>query len=274
MPLKTRFEELELTKRLPTPPGVAVQLLRLGGKEDVSPDEIVTIVQADPVIAGKLLRNANSAALGGVGTITTLASAVLRLGVRRAMSTALGFSLLGSSREGAAHVFDFDRFWAESLARALAAEFLAPGFSTEKPVAFLGGLLMRIGQLALAFVHSERYDEYLQRRREEPTAREVLQLEIFGVRETEAASALLGEWQVPELYVNAICPPRDDEPRDFARLLPHAQDLGLEIVREQLADPEDLARRLPAGRDPAEVHAGLRGAWLVWLQTARLKYHP
>jgi two-component system cell cycle response regulator len=55
------FEELKTLGSLPSPSGVALEVMRLTQRADVSIEDIAKPVQADPALTGQLLKIVNSA---------------------------------------------------------------------------------------------------------------------------------------------------------------------------------------------------------------------
>jgi len=204
--LKVRIEELRSTGRLPSPTGVAVEILRITSREDASPDELAKVLQADPAMTARLLKYANSAHSGSRKAITTVRAAVLRLGFATVRQLALGFSLLSRYRQGPCKVFNYDAFWSRSLARAVAAKALCDHKGVAQPdEGFTCGLLGTIGVLALTTVHPDAYGQLLLRYRRKPTLNlRELEQEQFAIDHRELTACLLGDWGIPEELVTAV----------------------------------------------------------------------
>ncbi|HVS17399.1 MAG TPA: HDOD domain-containing protein, partial [Planctomycetota bacterium] len=147
--LEKQFEELKLTGNLPSPSGVGLALLQITARSDASIDEVVTILQADPTLTGRVLKMANSAALAVTQPATTVREAAMRLGLSSVRNVALGFSLLAGNRSGRCSAFDYDEYWSHSLATAVASQIVAERTGGIEPSgAFTCGLLSGIGRLA------------------------------------------------------------------------------------------------------------------------------
>src|SRR5688572_621502 len=145
------FEELKATGLLPSPKGVALQLLTLMRDENVSRPAIVRTLMADPALCGRLIKVANGANLAGCRPVASIAAAVTVLGLASVRSLALSFSLLSAYRTGVCEGFDYPAFWTRSLNEGLAARILAARLRLSSPEEiFICGLLSRIGYLALA----------------------------------------------------------------------------------------------------------------------------
>ncbi|MBS0003079.1 MAG: HDOD domain-containing protein, partial [Thioalkalivibrio sp.] len=114
------IEELRTSGRLPSPKGVALAVMRLARRDDVTMEKIAEVVQTDPAITGRLIRLANSALHAG-RPVAALRDAVVRLGLCTVSQVTLGFSLVDQYRDGPCKAFDYERFWSRSLLMALAA---------------------------------------------------------------------------------------------------------------------------------------------------------
>ena len=90
-------------------------------KDDTTAAEIARIAQTDPALAGRLIRQANSAAHGG-GRLASVTEAILRLGLKTVRNLALGFSLVDQYQNGPCEGFDYQTFWSHSLLMGLAMQ--------------------------------------------------------------------------------------------------------------------------------------------------------
>ena len=79
---------------LPSVPDVVVRLQKALSDDQVSNDTVVRVVSSEPVLAGKLLTMANSAALNASSRkIADLRTAVARVGFNIVRSAALSFAM-------------------------------------------------------------------------------------------------------------------------------------------------------------------------------------
>ena len=192
--------------KLPSPEGVAVEILRLSCRDLVSGTDIVRVLQADPALAGRVLRAANGAALGLRRRIASLADAVMLLGVPLVRQIVLGFSLASKYRNGACETFDYGGFWARSLLCGLAARRVATHLNVAAAEElFTCGLLSQVGKLALATVFPKEYAQLLLQHAAAPQAElRVMELQCFGTDHTELTVAMLQDWGLPQIYLHAV----------------------------------------------------------------------
>jgi diguanylate cyclase (GGDEF)-like protein len=240
-----RADDVAALHPLPSPRGVALEIMRLAQREDVSIAEVARLAQSDPALAGRLIKAANSPALGARRPTASLQEAILRLGLPMVKSLAAAFSLVNDYRSGACPAFDYRRFWLESLLRGLAAEALAARLRIAAPEeAFCCGLLGQIGRLGLATAHAERYARALEAAggdeneclREEERRR-------FALDHAELTVALLEDWGFPRPLAQAVEAHFDlrrarlEEASRVARLA-RLVELAQHIARAGAAGPE------------------------------------
>jgi len=199
------FEELKSLGSLPSPIGVGFAVLDITRRDDGSIEDLIRAIHVDPAITARILRVANSPLMGGAEQITSLRDAAVRLGTRTLSNLALGFSVIGSNRDGLCQGFDYERCWSLSLAHAVAAQALAKRFGAHSPAqAFTCALLSRIGQLGLASAYPREYTDILQRAGGLDSAERLrLESEVFCINHHEVTEGLLSEWGFPEAFCAA-----------------------------------------------------------------------
>ena len=200
---KLRFATLKASGMLPSPKGVALAVLELTQKNDVSLPTLTHLVQTDPAMAGRILRYANAVHGGSLRHIASLSHAIVFLGLFRVRQIALGFSLIDNYRSGACGAFDYLGYWTSSLATGIAAQQVAAQAQCPPDESFTCGLLSGIGRLALATVFPVEYGELLDQNLEVLAQREA-EVEQFGLDHAALSSELLEDWGLPEIFHQAV----------------------------------------------------------------------
>ncbi len=204
--IRQTFDELKLTNRLPSPPGVGMRVLEITRGEDFSADDIANAIMADSALTGRLLKIANSAQNGAGQPITTVSEATMRLGVRSVRNMALGLSLISANRNGACERFDYERYWSMSLARAVAAQSISRHKRVCAPSeAYVLGLLCEIGTLALASVYPKEYSAMLEAH--QGTGVAALgrhEREVFDIDHSEVGAHMLEDWGLPKNHSESL----------------------------------------------------------------------
>ncbi len=199
-----KLAHLSLDSELPSPKGVALAILELCRRDDITISEITRVAQTDPALTSRLIRQANSAAQGAGRPIASVTDAILRLGMGTVRNLAMGFSLVDQYQNGPCEGFDYQAFWSHALLMALAAQSFGAmtklGASEEL---FACGLLSQVGRLSLATVYPVAYGQLLQ----DPNAAAsmaALEQEHLHTDHNELTAALLIEWGLPGALIEPI----------------------------------------------------------------------
>lgn len=246
-----KFEELKATGRLPSPKGVALALLNLTRNDDYTATDVTHIVQSDPALAGRLLKLANAANQGLQRPVVSLSQAVMLLGVPMVTKTALGLSLLSEHRKGTCKRFDYEGFWSRSLAAAIANQWLGYRAQTAADETFTCGLLSKVGMLALATLFPDEYDGVLAKAAERPGELLTLERECFAFDHRALTVALLREWGLPSVFVQAVFHHEKPEEAGFeessrAFLIVHSLHFSAHLAEMcTMADETARQRMLP-----------------------------
>jgi len=244
------FEQWKASGALPSPSGVALEILRLTQSDSATIAQLAHALQADPALAGRLVKFANSALSSPARPTVAIPDAVKRLGFAVVRQLCLGFSVLHGSREGACVGFDYPRFWSRSLATALAAESLSCRVKVLAPEeSFTCGLLADIGTLAIASLHPERFSTILE------SGAVGIQLasaerEAFGADHLELSAAMLEDWRLPAICVDAVFHSEQPERTGFpasgrAQQLCEIVSLARVVGQYFVADIETRKRIVP-----------------------------
>jgi HD-like signal output (HDOD) protein len=184
---------------LPSVPEVVIKLQRTLADENVNNETVVVVVGAEPMLAGKLMNMANSAALNTSGRkIADLRTAVARVGFNIVRSAALTFAMDQLRKVGEyQHLRDpLDALWKNSVQIAAVSHVLARRFtSLNGDAALLAGLMHNVGRI------------YILTRASKNAALVADRLTYNSmVRDWHAnvAKAVLENWRVAEEIVEAV----------------------------------------------------------------------
>ncbi|MHC5004365.1 MAG: HDOD domain-containing protein [Planctomycetota bacterium] len=196
--LHEQMQELFARAKLPTSPAIASQILALIDRSDSTARQFAELIEADPALAGRLLKMANSARYAQRNPVTSIQRAITVLGNRQLRVIVLGFELVGHLDRLGNYPFDLSGFWQQSvlracLARAVASE-VVPALSEE---AFLVGLLADSGVLPLVQVVGDDYAR-LCNEPLSPSAFYKRERRSFRFTHCDAAEVLARMWRLPE----------------------------------------------------------------------------
>jgi diguanylate cyclase (GGDEF)-like protein len=229
---------------LPTLPAVAVKVLELTRRRNVSVEELAATIQNDQGLTAKVLKTVNSSFYGLRKPCANINQAIVMLGLSAVKSLTLGFSLVTAlSTEGAAE-FDFVSYWRRGLHAAVGAKCIAheAGLATEDE-AFLGGLLQDVGMVAMFHGLGRKYLEVmLQNDGDHRTLvkHEIAELELHH---PEIGALMCERWKLP---MELLIPVRFHErptaaPEEFGQLV---RSIGLANIAHAFLDGDvsSLAR--------------------------------
>ena len=201
------FNELKASNALPSPKDVRLRVMRLCQQENVSLHELAQQIQADPIVAGRIIKIANSVNPNKNRSIASITTDVLILvGVAAVRQVVLGISLVTEHRAGSCKNFDYSRFWSRSAAMACSAQSLGVAIRVA-PVTemFICGLLAGIGSLGLASARPTTYSNMIAEWGRDQLA-EMTQAETsaFGYNHLTLAAAMMADWNIPRLFIDAV----------------------------------------------------------------------
>ncbi|MFT5699295.1 MAG: two-component system cell cycle response regulator [Desulforhopalus sp.] len=190
---------------LPTLPTVASQLITLTSREDTTLADIGNLVAQDISISAKILKVSNSAFYSFPQQIGSIKQAVSILGMNAVRSLVLSFSFLTIKGGKQASRFDFKRFWERSLASAVASRLIlenVKGADTEQ--IFISGLLQNLGELILAKIFPEQYDEVLAKVEDNQYDLLAAEESVFGINHTIVGTEIARSWGFPAILTEPI----------------------------------------------------------------------
>ena len=144
---------------LPSLPTVAMKVLELTSKDQVSLDEIAEVVQNDQALTSKILKTINSSFYRLSAPCSSITRALGLLGLSTVKSLVLSFSLVDMTRRNQVGL-DLDVYWRRNMFSATASRKLAMLTQTCDPEeAFLSGVMQNVAMLAMDIVVREPYRE-------------------------------------------------------------------------------------------------------------------
>ena len=191
--------------QLPALPQSAIRLLELSRDPDNTPAEFAVAIEADPGLAGQVLRFVNSSYFGFARKISSVKLAITLVGIRTIKNFSLWsavFSLMPNPKCGP---FELKSLWQDSLRRALFARAIArqTGFKQSEEV-FAAALLQDMAVPVLAKAAPDQYVRLLQARNEGSVRLSALEKDAFGWTHAEAAGLMARQWNLPEEFALLI----------------------------------------------------------------------
>jgi HD-like signal output (HDOD) protein len=226
-------------------PQSAIRLLELSRDPNCGPAEYAAPIEADPGLAGQILKFVNSSYFSFSRKIPSIKAGIALVGMRTIRNFALWnavFSLAPNPRCGP---FDLKSVWQDSLRRAIFARAVAKAHhlaATEE--IFTAALLQDMAIPLLAKEFPSVYQQLLSERDQGRRRLSALEQSAFGWTHGQAAAQMVRQWNLPNEFAALI---EGHTHGNGADSTPTA--LGGEIVA--------LSALLPASADPAWVECAV-----------------
>jgi len=150
-------DALSVPQSIAPMPHICAKLAELTAHEETDSVQLVRLVQSDPMVAGEILRVANSAALRPRNAIASLQQAVSWLGVATVRNITVATVLHGEVFSAPGHEPECEELWREAWLGGLWAKEIARLRRKHVETAFLAGLMHRAGA-ALALKLFARFE--------------------------------------------------------------------------------------------------------------------
>ncbi|HWR90709.1 MAG TPA: HDOD domain-containing protein, partial [Dissulfurispiraceae bacterium] len=203
-PKKSSLDQLlKGNAKLPTPPVIAIRIMKKTKEENLSFSELEEIIASDPALTIKILSIANSPVFGSTQTVDSISRAINILGVNAIRNIALSFVIASSFRGSSKDGFDYDLFWKNALTRAVAANILGRLLRRWSDDVYICALLADIGKVVMFM---SRPDDYLTVHYESNLSESdecALERSVFGFDHQEIGYEVLRRWGIPD----SICLP-------------------------------------------------------------------
>lgn len=199
------LEKLLAGAQLPALPQSAIRLLELSQDPENGPAEFAIPIEADPGLAGQVLRFVNSSYFGFSREISSVKLAITLVGVRTIKNFALWsavFSLMPNPKCGP---FDLRSLWQDSLRRGIFARTFGRllGLKDAEDL-FAASLLQDMAVPLLAKELADEYVKLLENRDDGVIRLSQLEKEAFGWTHADAAAAMARQWSLPEEFAKYI----------------------------------------------------------------------
>lgn len=190
---------------LPTLPTVACKLISISSSEETGISDIANLISKDTSLSAKVLKLANSAFYCFPCKISTIHQAASRLGINVIRSLVLSISFFSITAKNKKDVFNYERFWEQSLSNAVAAKLIMSEIGkTDLEEIFISGLLQNIGEMITALCFPQQYERILLE--VSNSEKDIIELEeqIIGADHAFIGYAVAKNWGFPTVLLTPI----------------------------------------------------------------------
>ncbi len=255
--------------RIPVLPEIAWLIMRIANDPESNANQLVNLVQTEPVLAANVMRVANSAAFWRGTRLSSLPQAIARLGMTLVRDIAFATAINARIFDAAIYDRQIRQIGQHALATALWAKEIAQMTKRDAEKAFLCGLLHSIGKPVL--LRATLDVDGLQ---PELIATDILMAHIDALH-VDAAVVVLEHWNMPPTVIETVAAQQDTAActRTEAHILRLAKRLASltlsgDPLREAIAAHPALSA-LNIGDDRLEKLFARQGSVLATVEAIR-----
>lgn len=189
---------------IPTLPASVLRVMQLIEDPFCSSSDLAKVIQADPAMAAKVLKLANSSYYGFRQKIGNIPQAVTLLGFATLKNTLLAAAVFDLFRV-AGTGFDLSALWTHSVTTATAAKLLAKRVKyPQSETAFTAALMHDVGKIILARFIPQGLAEIVGVIEKEHLAMYDAEKKILGLSHPALGAWVLGRWGLSAPVVEAV----------------------------------------------------------------------
>ena len=195
-------------KNMPSLPTSVSKVLEICNNPNTKPADLNQVISLDPVLAGRVLKLINSAYYGLGQPVTSLARAIIMLGINTVKNLALSTTVMGhlSSKKNPPGL-DMEGFWRHSLCVGVSAKLLAKKRGIDVKFVeeyFTAGLLHDIGKIPLNAVLSKEYILTISMADREKKALFRAEESMLGLDHSAAGGMISSAWKLDGVMGDTI----------------------------------------------------------------------
>ena len=189
---------------IPTLPASVLRVMQMIEDPFCSSSDLAKVIQADPAMAAKVLKLANSSYYGFRQKISNIPQAVTLLGFATLKNTLLAAAVFDLFRV-AGTGFDLPALWTHSVTAATAAKLLAKRVKyPQSETAFTAALMHDVGKIILARFVPQGLAEIVETIEKEQLAMYDAEKKVLGLSHPALGAWVLGRWGLPAPIVEAV----------------------------------------------------------------------
>jgi putative nucleotidyltransferase with HDIG domain len=188
-----------------SPPPVYRKLHEAMQDPDSSFEDFSDIISADPSLAVRLLRIANSPFYGLGSKVETISHALGVVGIDQLKELALTTILVNQFEGIDKDLVNMQSFWMHSIGCGLAARAIAKNLGERQVESYYtASMLHDIGSLIIYKEIPDKAREILTRCKSEGLSLSIVEEEVLGFTHTEVGAVIFTQWGLPESLVEAV----------------------------------------------------------------------
>ena len=188
-----------------SPPVIYLKLQKALSDPDVSFGDFSDIISADPNLAARMLRIANSPFYGLDAKVETITHALGIVGIDQVTELALAAVMVQWFKGVSKDLVNMHSFWMHSIGCGLAARTIAKNMD-ERHVEpyYIAGMLHDVGSLIIYKEVPEKAQEILTRCKNEGLPQSTVEEEVLGFTHAQVGAIVFSKWGLPRSLIEAV----------------------------------------------------------------------
>lgn len=238
---------LNAVDRMPAFPRSVERILSLTRDIDCDAKAIVEVLETDPIMAARVLRTINSAFYALPRPISSMAHAVVMLGINTIKNLALAISAMGMMPARNPAGFDTAAYLKHSLSVAGVARLIAYRLGdADTSETYIAGLLHDFGKILFAVHLPREFSAALDLSEDENLPLYLAEQEIIGIDHAHAGALMVDKWKLPQELGECIAAHHDAE---IGTGMLRCLFIADQLVKRQ--HPDSYIAELPPGLAPS-----------------------
>lgn len=202
----TRIQQYIL--KMPSLSTTVTKVMEICNKPDASPNDLNRVISLDPVLTGLVLKLINSAYYALPNQVTSLARAIIMLGINTVKNLALSTAILQTvGGKPSFKALSMDEFWTHSITvgvtgKSLSAMKGVPGMQREE--FFVSGLLHDLGKIPLSNCFPEEYVRVMETAGPEKNRLYKAEEMILGMDHSMVGGMIAEKWELGSALRDAL----------------------------------------------------------------------
>lgn len=249
--LKDEIEHLDLVSP------VALKLLKLSNDDNTKIESLSQLIETEPVLAAKILKQVNSVAYALPTTITSINRAVSMLGFSVVRQLALTLQFHSKlTQQNSTKSFDLLFFWQHCLYVASLSRRIAVALKYPDPdLVYTGGLIHDIGKVVLENYGRVTYSDFIASIGNNKHSTREQERSFFGITHTDMGHVFCLEWQLPT-SITAIVACHHNQPTEASPYAEFKTEIAIVAFANYIAWIQGI------GSATYDNHPTLQGALL------------
>jgi len=232
--------------RMPSLSTTVIKVLETCNDPKASANDLKRVISLDPVLTGRVLKLINSAYYSPATPVTSLARAIIMMGLNTVKNLALSFAILKNMRgTGSYHVFSIDDFWTHCLCVGVVAKSLAAVKEVspaEQEEFFIAGLLHDLGKLPIIKQLPEVYHQVRETTIRDQKALHDSEVKLMGMNHCAVGSLIAQKWRLGQTLDESLLHHHNPDHssknnRDFVYLVSLANQFAIHLDIGTAGDP-------------------------------------